>query len=373
MSLEKEVMALLEEANPATEVEDSGWTDMEAGTYLSRLQSREIDVDQSETLRDRRRWQIAAAAAVVIVTAGLAITFLTGTDEEAPVITDPPPTTVPPTTVQSTTIPETPDSEISGFWRGARMTIQFGESDYHIIEDDVVTDSGTHQFEEQGVVSFRTTGESARCENGDLGTYSYTLDDEVLELVPLEDGCDDRGIARTGSSFDATEPFSIPASALSEVRPWRSTSTPGVYQTTVFEPRVTFQLPPNWFAPAADTDSNFGMERLPAWIMFNTQRSESVLDRVAFFEGHEAVNVLDSSAVTVGSRDGVQLDFTVSSELNLILTSGLAGTATPEEKVRAWFIDVDGTVVTIYFGTTRPTFDSLVEDAQRIIDSVIWG
>lgn len=50
-------------------------------------------------------------------------------------------------------------------------------------------------------------------------------------------------------------------------------------------------------------------------------------------------------SVEIGGFDGVTFDFNVTNNVNLFRVSGGSGEATPEETVRAWIVDVDGTVV----------------------------
>ncbi len=78
-------------------------------------------------------------------------------------------------------------------------------------------------------------------------------------------------------------------------------------------------------------------------------------------------------SVEIGGFDGVTFDFNVTNNVNLFRVSGGSGEATPEETVRAWIVDVDGTVVTIFFGSTRSTFASLVEDGNAVVASIVWG
>ena len=375
MISEERVMALLEEGDPATRVEDEVWKDMDASAYLSSLRiGRSPDLDE---LRDRRQRptkgrRVAAVAAVVTLLAGLAVVLLARSNEAPPAATNPPtPSTLLPT---PTTVPAEPGASLERFWKGTRMTIHLGDGEYQIIEDDAVTDHGIYDFREPGRLTLITTGDTARCSAGDAGEYMVEMGDGSLLLVPVEDDCVARGISRTGSSFEVTDPFEVPESALSETRAWSATaSSPGLYTTTVFQPTVTFVLPPRWRSPAPDVEFNFGMERPPGWMVFNTQGSESLSERVGGLEGDVAINVIETNSVSVGGKEAVRLDFTVSSEVTLILTTGLTGVATPDEKVRAWIVDVDGAIVSIFFGSTRANFDSMAEDAQTIIDSIVWG
>jgi hypothetical protein len=66
-------------------------------------------------------------------------------------------------------------------------------------------------------------------------------------------------------------------------------------------------------------------------------------------------------------------NFNVTENLGLFRVAGGSGEATPGETVRVWVVEEEGTVVTIWFGSTRPTFDAMVEDADAIVGSIVWG
>jgi hypothetical protein len=66
-------------------------------------------------------------------------------------------------------------------------------------------------------------------------------------------------------------------------------------------------------------------------------------------------------------------NFNVTENLGLFRVAGGSGEATPGETVRVWVVEEEGTVVTICFGSTRPTFDAMVEDADAIVGSIVWG
>lgn len=377
MSTESEVMALLEEGNPATEVHDAAWADMDAAAYLASLQTsdaRLIELDEriGEGWHRQIGWRIVAVAAAVILIGGVALALLYQVEEDVPVITEPPTPTTEPLT--PTTVEDAVGSGLSGYWSGARLALHLEDGDYHIVESDLVTDSGTYEIGDGGELTLRTLEDSARCEAGQTGTYQFGMTGEGLDLDPISDECESRGIPRTGSSFTPTDPFPIPGSALDVARSWSAAaSTPGRYETTVFQPMFTFVLPPDWRSPAPELEFNFGMERSPAWLVFNTQSSDTVAERVAFYQEEETVLAGEPRTVEIGGVGAVTFDFNVTESLDLFLVAGGSGEATPGETVRVWIVEVEGTVVTIWFGSTRPTFDAMVEDADAIIDSIVWG
>lgn len=377
MSTELEVMALLEEGNPATEVHDAAWADMDAAAYLSSLptsDARSVELDEriGEVRDGPISWRIAAAAAAAILIGGIALALLNQGEDDVPVITAPStPTTVSPT---STTVEDAVGGGLSGYWSGASLTLHLGASDYHIVQSGLVTDSGTYETDELGELTLRTLEDSARCEAGQTGTYRFDMTGDRLELEPITDECESRGIPRTGSSFTPREQFPIPESALDAVRPWSATAfAPGRYETTVFQPMFTFVLPPGWRSPAPEFENNFGMERSPAWLVFNTQSTDTVEERVAFYQENEIVIAGEPRTVEMGGVEAVTFDFNVTENLGLFRVAGGSGEATPGETVRVWLVEVEGTVVTIWFGSTRPTFDAMVEDADAIVGSIVWG
>ncbi len=98
MSDERHVMTLLVEGNPATELGDDAWTELNAATYLAMLERRSSEMTQMETKKSpqgtQRRsttpWLVAAivvavlgVAAVVMSRGGEPTIPLTGADGDA--------------------------------------------------------------------------------------------------------------------------------------------------------------------------------------------------------------------------------------------------------------------------------------------------
>jgi hypothetical protein len=97
VSDERLVMALLAEGNPATELGDDAWTELNAATYLATLERRSSEMTQVDTKKSPRRtqprsttpWLIAAiivgvlgVAAVVVSQAGEPAIPLAGADDD---------------------------------------------------------------------------------------------------------------------------------------------------------------------------------------------------------------------------------------------------------------------------------------------------
>ena len=78
MSDERRVMALLEEGNPAPELGDDAWTDLDAAAYLATLEQRISEMTRLETNESREdssrrsnmRWLVAA---MVVLVLGIAV------------------------------------------------------------------------------------------------------------------------------------------------------------------------------------------------------------------------------------------------------------------------------------------------------------
>lgn len=139
MSTESEVMALLEEGNPATEVPKTAWSGTDAAAYLATLEQRSSEVTQLDTrpkrtrtepTRDKQppmRWLVAAA---VIILIGVAFMLTNLDSDEPPVVTDPPPTTVPELT--TTTVPDQTTTTIAVDLRideGLAVATAYAEAD----------------------------------------------------------------------------------------------------------------------------------------------------------------------------------------------------------------------------------------------------
>ena len=99
MSTESQVMALLEEGNPETEISETAWSETTATAYLATLEQRSSEVTQLDTKqtdptsskRSMMPWLIAAALAAVV---GVAIIVSNQNSGEVPVVDEPTPTTV---------------------------------------------------------------------------------------------------------------------------------------------------------------------------------------------------------------------------------------------------------------------------------------
>jgi len=373
VSSESKVMALLEEGNPATEVDGTVWSSVDAPSYLAALQDHRTGF--IPPLVNRPGWMDGrfAVAALVLFFVGVAALFLLRPNaEEAPVVSNPPTSTTAP---EPTTTTELSNSELSGFWTGARLTLHFGEGEYHIVEGGLVTDSGTYEVSVSGELELRTPQTTARCQAGESGIYRISFTAEGLDFDPIADECDSRRLFLLTVSFTRSAEIAIPDSALDVVRPWsQGALTPGRYATTVFRAAFSFVLPPRWrSAPATEQQSAFAIERSEAWLVFLTLGDDTVEDRVASLSDQDNVRAGDTEKVEIGGFEGVTFDFNVTETVSLFRVTGGSGEATPEETIRAWVVDVEGTVVTIYFGSPRLTFGSLVEDGNTVVDSIIWG
>lgn len=373
MDTESRVMALLEEGNPAAEVDFADWPDVEGPGYLASIKDQRRPTNLP--MEGRPQWvdrRLAVAAVALIVLGVVAVLLLREGADEIPVVTNPPPSTTLP---ESTTTPDSPATQLTGFWSGARLTLHLGEGEFQIIEGGLVTDRGTYELGESGGLTLMTTTQTARCQAGQSGQYQTSFSDDVLEVDPVGDECDNRRLSFVGSSFMAAEEVPIPESALDVVRPWsQGALIPGRYATTVFRMGFSFVLPPRWGSvPAPEQASSFGIDRSPAWMVFLALGDDTVEEGAASLRSQEGVTAGEADSVEIGGLEGVTFDFNVSQPVSLFRVAGGSGEATPEETIRVWLVDVDGTVVTIFFGSTKLTFDSHVEDGDAVVDSIVWG
>jgi hypothetical protein len=80
-------MALLEEGNPATELEDDAWTETTAANYLASLDRRSSDMTQLETNNSRpeghRLWTTPLAAAIVVIVLGVAVVVVNQANQDS--------------------------------------------------------------------------------------------------------------------------------------------------------------------------------------------------------------------------------------------------------------------------------------------------
>jgi hypothetical protein len=88
VSDERLVMALLEEGNPATELGDDAWTEVNAATYLATLERRSSEMTQLETNKSRpesqRFWTTPwLAAAIAVIVLGVAVVVVNQANQDS--------------------------------------------------------------------------------------------------------------------------------------------------------------------------------------------------------------------------------------------------------------------------------------------------
>lgn len=113
MSTETQILVLFEEGNPIPDIDQLERLDLDAAAYLATLHTRSSEMTQVDERIDEKshkrppNWTLLAAAAVLIIVAGVALILLSGSNEGAPVVTEPAPspTTVPEAT-PTTAVPQ---------------------------------------------------------------------------------------------------------------------------------------------------------------------------------------------------------------------------------------------------------------------------
>lgn len=90
MSFEDQVMALLEEGNPATELGDDDWSPIDVATYLATLETRSSAVTQITTKQAKRDTKsnptrMSKIAAVIVMVAGTTLLIATWLGGGSPV------------------------------------------------------------------------------------------------------------------------------------------------------------------------------------------------------------------------------------------------------------------------------------------------
>jgi hypothetical protein len=143
-------MALLEEGNPATELGEHAWSYLDAAAYLATLHERSSEVTELKTRQPKtddqsRRLVPALVAALVVVIVGVAILIASQSEEDAPIVTEPTPTTVADAAPTTEPAPETTlDPQLQDALRVATAFYAAGASgDVDVMQSHVLLDGHT--------------------------------------------------------------------------------------------------------------------------------------------------------------------------------------------------------------------------------------
>lgn len=214
MSKVESVLALFEEANPVPD-ELTSSDEIELVPYLATLRRRSSEMTEMtppETGHDptrTRKWLVPAAA-VIATALGVLIVILDQGHEEAPVVTEPTPTTIAeqvtttPTTGEQrvtttiaeqtlTTLPSLElDERLNGSWVTGTKVLTFDDGTYSLElragnSRDVV-DEGTYTIPESNRVRLTSRG-GMQCNNGDTTTLGYELEGDTLTMRGTTDDC----------------------------------------------------------------------------------------------------------------------------------------------------------------------------------------
>lgn len=180
MSNETKTLALFEEGNPIPDLDALEPISVDATAYLATLRARSSNVTQVEEKIDKKapkrlpNWALLAAAAFLVVVAGVALILLSQGNEEAPVVTEPTPTT----------------AGLIGTWQSGAVTVALEEESYALIVDGVLVDVGTYatDVDPLDVIVFNSSEESPGCGPGDEGQMFYETGEQLL-LRPKDDSC----------------------------------------------------------------------------------------------------------------------------------------------------------------------------------------
>ncbi|MFZ0012841.1 MAG: hypothetical protein WAL25_01880 [Acidimicrobiia bacterium] len=202
MSIEDQVLALIEEGNPIPDPETIVTLPAEPAAYLATLQRRSSDVvqleEKSTTHGRRNTWWLTLAAAVVVLL-GVVVFLLTQGDTDVPVATQPPAET----------------GTIEGYWTGEEADFYFGESEYAIVIDGALSDSGTYEDgvrePDNRIVTITSGDATVDCTPGDVAiiNYDFVVDDTVQLSGTSVDDCGLRPLLDI-ETLTPTDPFEIP-------------------------------------------------------------------------------------------------------------------------------------------------------------------
>ena len=167
-----------------------------------------------------------------------------------------------------------------------------------------------------------------------------------------------------------------------ETRPALPRSGPlraGPYVVEAFRPRLGFVVGAGWsvpFPPLA-TQVLIAQRRDPGGtsMTFDSRSTgQSVAATISRFAEIEGVDAGAPSAVTIGGAPGQRIDLRVSAS-DVVLVPGLCDRyeLEPNDRVRAYAVDVGGRTVTILVEAPAAEFESFVAVAQRVLESVRWG
>ncbi len=201
MSTESQVMALLEEGNPATEIPEAAWAGTTASDYLATLNTRSSNVTlleprQTEETRERTRSVRWIAAAIAVVVIGVTAFLISQRRQESPVVTEPPPTT--------TGVGES----FNGYWESQSQKLVIDGDSYWVIEEGGLVDTG--EFRSPGSLFFTSGADSTSCTKGMVGIGHVEWADDGESFTTRLVSMDCASGFAFGDRFVRTDPFEIP-------------------------------------------------------------------------------------------------------------------------------------------------------------------
>ena len=164
----------------------------------------------------------------------------------------------------------------------------------------------------------------------------------------------------------------------------------GTYTTGPFEPAFTFTIESTWdntraFAEGGGIDTQSGAinwisGRAQAWVGaadLRIKNERDVARYIKLLEGERGYTVGKTTAVSIGGVDGLQVDV-----VRAVLNSTGAGFFPPPAEdsfvyepggqSRVYFIETPGTWTFFVIEGDDERFDSIMEVAQPVLDSIAW-
>lgn len=383
MSLEERVLTLFAEGNPVPDLDDLERVDIEAAAYLAILEQRSSEVTQLDDKKlkkeTRKRpnmsWPVAAAAVIVL---GVAIFLLSRGNEDAPVVTEPPPTTI------GEPVPQ--ESSLDGYWASGPIEVFFEEDRYAILISGRLSDQGTY-VETDGEIRMTSSG-GGSCNLGELSVMVIDVNEAGELQMALTEDCGTRPALRD-LTLSRSAPFEVPEPLDPEEAEWQA--LPLQEPAGGFEAGATYRTG-SFYAPAAYTIPNDSWQRIGessefVWLcrepddvancqaaiwLFNPLTS-NVDEAVQSLTSQPGPSFSEPEPAEIGGSAGLRFD--VSSEEGAHILHEFSNTFDQlalhiGEQARGYVVNVAGTPVGVYVFSTDD--GAYFDETQELLDSIIW-
>jgi hypothetical protein len=157
----------------------------------------------------------------------------------------------------------------------------------------------------------------------------------------------------------------------------------GTYTSTPFKVPFQFTIEAGWTNSLAGVNAGQLIKKQTTgtgfgWVTGMTAEDNpdigtSSTAMLAYIAAVPGITTSGPSVVTIGGVEGRSVDFTLSTD-KIFFRAGQSGTFfNPGEKVRAYVVDVNGSVVLLSVEVTNAKdFDTEVAAVQPVIDSIVW-